>query len=312
MAADALRIPGNYYDPPPVICYVDRGQGAAIRRARTRLPGGRDNPVAVIRIPRERMVGSGIGSSLIHEVGHQAAALLDLINSLRPILKQKQLSSRTPGAWVLWERWISEIVADFWSVAKLGISSTIGLMAVVSLPRAFVFRIALDDPHPFPWIRVKLSCAMGSRVISSPAMAALLRVVGGLLSTSGSGSRQAGRHPVAGTRDAGVRGASDAAPSRATEGKFSRGGSDLTRPASRAACRVLECVAGRTGPHAARSACPYHGRARTGAGERKSHARSGEQDAGIPADVVGSGAYASGCRRVRGSPAGDFATRTRS
>ena len=26
VAADALRIPGNYYDPPPVICYVDRGR----------------------------------------------------------------------------------------------------------------------------------------------------------------------------------------------------------------------------------------------------------------------------------------------
>ena len=46
-----FAIPGNYYEPPPVICYVDRGQGAAIRRAKTRLPGGRDNPVAVIRIP---------------------------------------------------------------------------------------------------------------------------------------------------------------------------------------------------------------------------------------------------------------------
>jgi hypothetical protein len=32
---------------------------------------------------------------------------------------------------------------------------------VVSLPRAFVFRLNLDDPHPVPWIRVKLSCAMG-------------------------------------------------------------------------------------------------------------------------------------------------------
>ncbi len=59
----------------------------AIRRARTRLPGGGDNPVAIIRLPRERMVGSGIASSLIHEVGHQGAALLDLVNSLRPLLQ---------------------------------------------------------------------------------------------------------------------------------------------------------------------------------------------------------------------------------
>jgi hypothetical protein len=61
----------------------------------------------------------------------------------------------------LWERWISEILADFWSVAKVGVASTLGLIGVVSLPRVFVFRVNLDDPHPIPWIRVKLSCAMG-------------------------------------------------------------------------------------------------------------------------------------------------------
>ncbi len=59
VAADALELPG-YYEAPPVICYLDRDIGAAIRRARTRLPGGGQNPVAVIRVPRERMVGTGI------------------------------------------------------------------------------------------------------------------------------------------------------------------------------------------------------------------------------------------------------------
>jgi hypothetical protein len=39
VAADALTLPGRFYEPPPVICYLDRGAGAAIRRARTRLPG---------------------------------------------------------------------------------------------------------------------------------------------------------------------------------------------------------------------------------------------------------------------------------
>ena len=40
VSADALALPG-YYEAPPVICYLDRGIGGAIRRARTRLPGGR-------------------------------------------------------------------------------------------------------------------------------------------------------------------------------------------------------------------------------------------------------------------------------
>ena len=161
VATDALRLRGGYYEVPPIICYLDRGPGAAIRRARTRMPGGSENPVAIVRVPRERMVGSGIASSLIHEVGHQGAALLDLVETLRPVLKARAEAAGGDLAWQMWERWISEIVADFWSVAHIGIGSTLGLMAVVSLPRAFVVRFGGDDPHPIPWIRVKLSCAMG-------------------------------------------------------------------------------------------------------------------------------------------------------
>jgi hypothetical protein len=160
VAADALALPGGWYEVPPLMCYLDRGIGAAIRRARTRLPGGGESPVAIIRVPRERMVGSGIASSLIHEVGHQASALLDLTNSLRPLLQGMQRNGGT--AWRLFERWIGEILSDFWSCARLGISATLGLMSVVGLPRPFMFRLNLDDPHPVPWIRVRLSCAMGA------------------------------------------------------------------------------------------------------------------------------------------------------
>jgi hypothetical protein len=168
VAADALALPA-YYEPPPVICYLDRDVGAAIRRARTRMPGGGQNPVAIVRIPRERMVGTGIASSLVHEVGHQAAALLELVESLRPTLRGLQRGDRTTMlAWQLWERWISEIVADFWSVARVGIASTLGLIGVVSLPRAFVFRLNVDDPHPIPWIRVMLSAAMGEALYPHP------------------------------------------------------------------------------------------------------------------------------------------------
>jgi len=169
VAADALKLPG-YYQAPPVMCYLDRGPGAAIRRARTRLPGGGENPVAIIRVPRERMVGSGIASSLVHEVGHQGAALLDLVDSLRAALRSKQHDANAAQniVWQLFDRWISEIVADFWSAARVGIAAPMGLMGVVSLPRAFVFRVSLDDPHPMPWIRVKLSCAMGKALYPHP------------------------------------------------------------------------------------------------------------------------------------------------
>jgi len=167
VCADALALP-DYYEAPPVICHLDRGVGAAIRRARTRLPGGAENPVAVVRVPRERMIGSGVASSLIHEVGHQGAALLGLVDSYRPVLQDAGAQAADPAMWELWTRWISEIVSDFWSIARVGVVSTIGLMGVVGLPRPFVFRPNFDDPHPTPWVRVKLSCAIGAALYPHP------------------------------------------------------------------------------------------------------------------------------------------------
>lgn len=162
LAEDALNLKGNFYTPPPIMCFLERGHGAAIRRARTRLPGGRLSPVAVIQVPRERMIGSGIASSLVHEVGHQGAALLGLVNSIRQEIRRISEKNGDHSTWDLYYRWLSEIIADFWAMAHLGIGATLGLMSVVSLPRYFMFRIKMDDPHPFPWIRVKLSLAFGS------------------------------------------------------------------------------------------------------------------------------------------------------
>jgi hypothetical protein len=161
LAADALDLPGLRFEQPPVVCYLARGPGAAIRRARTRLPGGRPNPVAIVRVPRERMVGHGIASSLVHEVGHQGAALLGLVESLRQEIGRQSRRDSGRSPWASWEKTVSECVADFWSVGKLGIASTLGLLAVVSLPRFFVFRPPGDDPHPMPYLRVLLSATIG-------------------------------------------------------------------------------------------------------------------------------------------------------
>jgi hypothetical protein len=167
-AAEALLVPGGYFEGPPVICSLHRGLGGSIRRARTRLPGGGSSPVALIRIPRERMIGYGIASSLVHEVGHQGAALLRLVESLRAQLRPIRRGADRRAAWGLWDRWISEIVADFWAISRIGIGSTLGLIGLVSLPRGFVFRPSDDDPHPMPWVRVLLSCAIGDRLYPDP------------------------------------------------------------------------------------------------------------------------------------------------
>jgi hypothetical protein len=177
IAADALRLHGDYFEVPPIVCYLDRGMGAAIRRVRTRLPGGGSNPVSIVKIPRERLVGNGIASSLFHEVGHLAAALLGLVQSFRAELRR--IAEHRPEdapVWRLWERWISEIIADVWSVARAGIASTSGLIGVVSLPRSFVFRLKEDDPHPVPYMRVKLSAAIGQAIYPQPAWGRLVEL----------------------------------------------------------------------------------------------------------------------------------------
>ena len=162
LANDVLKLTTNLYAVPPVMCFLERGHGAAIRKARTRLPGGDYNPVGIIQVPRERMIGSGIASSIVHEAGHQGAALLNLVASLRNAIEKKERSdTSTSTAWGLYRLWISEIIADVWAMGHLGIGATLGLMGVVSLPEYFMFRIKADDPHPFPWIRVRISLAFG-------------------------------------------------------------------------------------------------------------------------------------------------------
>jgi len=163
LAEDGLNILNGLVETPSLIVYLDRGHGAAIRRARTRLPGGDMNPVGVIQIPRERMVGSGIASSLIHEVGHQAASLLDMVSTLKKKLSEKARANPNQSAWRYFERWISEIIADVWATGHLGVASALGLMGVVTLPSYFQFRIDTKDPHPPPYVRVCLSCAFGKK-----------------------------------------------------------------------------------------------------------------------------------------------------
>jgi hypothetical protein len=175
LAEDALRLPVRLYEPPPVVCFLERGHGAAIRRARTRLPGGDLNPVAVIQVPRERMVGSGIGASLIHEVGHQGAMLLHLVESVRDDLRRAAAGDPANArSWKLYDQWISEILADVWAIGHLGIGATTGLIGVVGLPKYFMFRLPeANAPHPFPWIRVAISLAFGKALFPHPQWQAL-------------------------------------------------------------------------------------------------------------------------------------------
>lgn len=178
LADDAMRVPHLHGARPSVICYLDRGYGAAIRRAATRLPGGGHSPIAIIRVPRERMVGSGVASSIVHEVGHQVAAMHELVPTVKQHLNDLVSAQPTSIASGLrwWQLWLSELVPDWWAVARLGTVATRGLIGVVSLPKARVFHIRTDDPHPPPWLRVFASCAFGQALHPHRSWADLARV----------------------------------------------------------------------------------------------------------------------------------------
>jgi hypothetical protein len=166
LAKNAMKLEGVSLDAPEIICYLERGWGAAIRRANTKMAGGVKAPVSIIRIPRERMGSISLAGSLVHEVGHQIAALFDLNAKMKNELALKYRQTKKEE-WNIFGNWISEILADVFSVGKLGICSTMGLMQVMTLPSFLVFNLDLTDCHPFPYIRVKINCAAGKYLAPS-------------------------------------------------------------------------------------------------------------------------------------------------
>ena len=98
----------------------------------------------------------------------------------------------------------------------VGIASTLGLMAVVSLPRAFVFRVDLDDPHPAPWIRVMLSCAIGQALYPHPQWARFAALWASFYPLKGIAADRALLFDRLARHHAGLRGAADRNTGRAS------------------------------------------------------------------------------------------------
>ena len=142
-AARLLRGAAGHLLPRPR--HRRRDPARAHAHAGRRREPGRDHPRAarahgrhrhrVVAGARGRAPGGGAARPRRIRCGRRCARL-------------QRGAAPAPLAWQLWERWISEIVADFWSVARVGIAATLGLMAVVSLPRAFVFRLNIERSAP--------------------------------------------------------------------------------------------------------------------------------------------------------------------
>jgi hypothetical protein len=107
----------------------------------TRTRSGRDRK----EVDGARFAAIAATSGNRSKLQQRSRGLVDAAAAI-PQVGQRTHKALTRSRAMHWfERWISEIMADFWSVARLGVGSTLGLLAVLSLPKSFVFIEQLCD-----------------------------------------------------------------------------------------------------------------------------------------------------------------------
>src|SRR6266498_796166 len=143
---------------PSAFSYFEYGSiGAAVLRAYLRLWDGTGvNPVAAIKITHHNMRRN---TALIHEAGHQAAAVVGWNRELASKLATG-LTGAPLGVPEEWAVWASEIAADAFAFVHTGYGSVAALHDVLASEDAIVMRHRLGDPHPISYIRVLLGVEM--------------------------------------------------------------------------------------------------------------------------------------------------------
>ena len=161
---DALALDALNKDHPaldiiePPIVYCDRGFGASVLREGIPLPDGSRNPLPVIQIPYSKFREKYNLTSIIHEAGHEVIVRLELVNVLPKVVKAALQDAHAPdNISDLYALWVAESAPDYWVFCNAGVAQPLSIMEIMSLPRKYVMRISLGDPHPPPYIRVLLS-----------------------------------------------------------------------------------------------------------------------------------------------------------
>jgi hypothetical protein len=142
---------------PSALSYFEKGIGAAVLRANLRLWDGTGvNPVAAIKITRHNLLRN---TALIHEAGHQAAAVVGWNEELASMLATG-LTGASAGVSQEWASWASEIGADAFAFVHTGYAAVAALHDVLAAEDAIVLRHTPGDPHPISYIRVLLGVEM--------------------------------------------------------------------------------------------------------------------------------------------------------
>lgn len=140
-----------------VLTYLDKGMGASILKAGTRLWDGTSvNPVAAIKITRHNLQRP---TAIIHEAGHQMAHITGWNEELAAVLATG-LDAAPAGVATAWAGWASEIAADAFAFVHTGYASVAALHDVLAGEDAWVLRYVPGDPHPISYLRVLLGVEM--------------------------------------------------------------------------------------------------------------------------------------------------------
>lgn len=159
LAADALRVdhPAVTSLLPPLV-YCDRGLGASIVREEIRLPDGTPNPIALVQIPFSRLREKHTLTSLVHEVGHQGLARMELVRAI-PAAFDEALAriGADPRLRRIASLWASELGPDFWTFCACGVAQPSSARELLAMPISIATRVSETDPHPPPVLRVLAS-----------------------------------------------------------------------------------------------------------------------------------------------------------
>lgn len=144
---------------PPILTYFKPGIGASILRMGTQLWDGSLSQIAAVKLTYHNRLRP---TALIHEAGHQFAAILGWNEALAQALRDG-LGSIDRRAALQVAAWSSEIAADVFAFVHTGFASVAALTDVISGRGGQVFRYLPGDPHPVSFLRVLLGVEMCRR-----------------------------------------------------------------------------------------------------------------------------------------------------
>jgi len=137
-------------------------------------------PIPLVLLPIDQIECMWLLPALCHEVGHDVDKDLGLTAELQQVLADS--AAIAPERKAVWQRWISEILADALGVllGNVGFADSLASLLLVLAPGSRYLALDTTAPHPHPLVRIPLVSAMLRR-LGVPALAeAAVRLEGGV------------------------------------------------------------------------------------------------------------------------------------